>query len=444
MKPQPAKGTRDFLPAQMRTRDRVIGAVKRVFESFGYAPLETPALERLEVLSGKYGEDADRLVFKILKRGDAGERGEADLGLRYDLTVPLARVIAANQDIPKPFKRYQVQPVWRAEKPQRGRFREFFQCDADCVGTSSVLADAEIIAIVHEVLTALGFAEHRISINHRLVLAAFMATAGVRADVTDAAIRAIDKLDKIGKEGVEEELIKTGAGDDTARTIVDTLIDLNRAADFGAYAASAGKAVGTSPPGLAALAEMEQLALYVSYMGVPDTALSFDLHMARGLDYYTGPIFEAFVAGAGGGSVAGGGRYDHLIAKLGGPDLPATGVSFGLERIIDLLEEREPAGARGGYGDVMVAAFDESALAEAIKAAGEVRAAGFRCDLYAEPRAKLGKQFSYADAINVRAVVVVGPDELARGVVQIKSLATREQTEVPREGMAAALAALLK
>jgi histidyl-tRNA synthetase len=442
MKPLPPKGTRDHFPGQLRAREHVVSTARRVFESFGYAPLETPAVERLDVLTGKYGDEADQLIFRILKRGAAGKRGEADLGLRYDLTVPLARVMAANRDIPEPFKRYQIQPVWRAERPQKGRFREFVQCDVDCVGAASVLADAEMIALMHETLAALGFENYRISVNHRRILSAFMDGAGVAADVHPAAIRAIDKLDKIGREGVEKELAKAGTKEDEARHIISVLLE-SETANFDSYAETARKAVAGSPGGRDAIAEMEKLAEYLNYYGVPEDVLSFDLHMARGLDYYTGPIFEVLVPEAGVGSVAGGGRYDHLIEQLGGPDLPATGTSLGLERIIAVVEERGDAAAEGAYADVLVAVYDENILQEALQIAAEIRAAGVRCEIYLEPSAKLAKQFSYADAKGIPFVATVGPDEVAKGVVQLKELAKREQVEVPRAEAAAAVAKAL-
>ena len=443
MKPLPPKGTRDHLPAQIRTRAGAVETVKRVFESFGYAPLETPALERLDVLTGKYGDEADRLIFRILKRGAAGERGEADLGLRYDLTVPLARVMAANQDLPKPFKRYQIQPVWRAERPQKGRFREFVQCDVDCVGTASVLADAEMVAVMHETLAALGFRDYRISINHRKILSAFMDYAGVPAERKFAAIRAMDKLDKVGRDGVEAELAASDIPQPAADEIMGVLFDPKNGGRIDFYLNAAQAFAGNYDEGREGVAEMRDLAEYLNYFGVPDGVLSFDLHMARGLDYYTGPIYEAFVAEGGVGSVAGGGRYDHLIAQLGGPDLPATGTSFGLERIITLLTERDTAGAAAA-ADVLVAVYDESVLQYALQVAREIRAASAGCEVYLEPSAKLAKQFSYADAKGIPFVVVVGPDEVAKGVVQLKDLAKREQVEVPRAEVAAAVAKMLE
>ncbi|MEE9456239.1 MAG: histidine--tRNA ligase, partial [bacterium] len=371
----------------------------------------------------------------------AGERGEADLGLRYDLTDPLARVMAANQDLPKPFKRYQIQPVWRAERPQKGRFREFVQCDVDCVGTASVLADAEMVAVMHETLAALGFKNYRISVNHRKILSAFMDYAGVPAEHKLAAIRAMDKLDKVGRDGVEAELAASDVPEPAADEIMNVLFDPKNSGRFDYYLNAAQAFAGDYDEGREGVADMRNLAEYVHHFGVPDDVVSFDLHMARGLDYYTGPIYEAFVAEGGVGSVAGGGRYDQLIARLGGPDLPATGTSFGLERIMTLLADRETAG--GDAADVLVAVYDKSVLPEALAVAGEVRAAGARCEVYLEPSAKLAKQFGYADAKGIPFVVVVGPDEVAKGVVQLKDLAKREQVEVPRADLAAAVANIL-
>jgi histidyl-tRNA synthetase len=397
-------------------------------------------------LTGKYGDEADQLIFRILKRGAAGERGEADLGLRYDLTVPLARVMAANQDLPKPFKRYQLQPVWRAERPQKGRFREFVQCDVDCVGAASVLADAEMVAVMHGALAALGFRGYRISVNHRKVLSAFMDCAGVPAELKAAAIRAMDKLDKIGRDGVAAELADAGITKAAGDEIMGVLFDPKNNGSFEYYMPAAkaftdyNKGYGE---GFEGCSEMEKLAEYIHYFGVPEDVLSFDLHMARGLDYYTGPIYEALVPEAGLGSVAGGGRYDHLIKQLGGPDLPATGTSFGLERLVAVVQERGAAAADAAHADVLVAVYDESVVREALAVAAEIRAAGARCEVYLEPSAKLAKQFAYADAKGTPFVVVVGPDEVARGVVQWKDLARRVQVEVPRAALAAKVAETL-
>lgn len=434
----PPKGTRDFLPAQVAARRRVVATLQRVFESYGYAPLETPAIERLEVLTGKYGDEADRLIFRIQKRGEKAEEG-ADLGLRYDLTVPLARVIAAHADLPKPFKRYQIQPVWRAERPQRGRFREFYQCDVDCVGTTSLLADAEIIAILHLSLRELGFSAFHISLNHRAVLAAFVESFGVAAGVSAAAIRAIDKLDKIGKESVEEELAAAGLAAADAHAVVAAIRRGGTRSSFDEYAAAATKVIATSSAGMAALEEMKALRRYLLAMGIMDDRVSYDLHMARGLDYYTGPIFEVIATGEGVGSVAGGGRYDHLIARLGGPDLPAVGVSLGMERLFAVAEEMGKTADPSAPADVLVTVFDDQTCEAACYVAASIRDAGLRCELYPEVGIKLARQLSYASDRGVPFAVILGPDEAAAGTVTLRDMRRREQRAISRDDVAAAV-----
>ncbi len=441
METNPPRGMRDFLPRQVAARERVLATIKGVFESYGYAPLETPALERLEVLTGKYGEEADRLIFRVLKRGEGAEKGESDLGLRYDLTVPLARVVAGRRDLPLPFKRYQIQPVWRAERPQKGRFREFMQCDVDCVGTASVLADAEVIAVVHECLKALDFKGYKISVNHRKILSAFMDHAGVPDALKFPGIRALDKLDKVGETGVREELARAGTPATAIENILNALNAAGGGGDFAGYVAAAEKAAA-SPEGREGVAEMTQLAAYLKHYRVPDDALSYDLHMARGLDYYTGPIFEATVPAAGVGAVAGGGRYDHLILLLGGPDLPATGVSLGLERIFAIMEEGAGA-ANGGRADVLVTIYGADLAREAVSLAADLREAGFRCEVYLEPAAKLEKQFKYADAKGIPVALIVGPAEMDAGTVAVKDLRAREQRQVARDDLPSHLRSLL-
>lgn len=435
------------MPAQVRAREAVIRTVTEVFKAFGYAPLETPAIENLDTLTGKYGDEADRLIFKILKRGEAAGAGEADLGLRFDLTVPLARVVATYRDLPLPFKRYQIQPVWRAERPQKGRFREFWQCDVDCVGSAAMLADAEVIAITYEALAALDLGEFVIHVNHRKILNALVAAAGVPGELALASMRALDKWDKIGDRGVLDELARAGVSPAAADKIVGVLKPVTARAKtpFTSYVGAAQEIFGADREGLQGLAEMEELSKLSDAFGVPETALSFDLHLARGLDYYTGPIFEAVVAGAGVGSVAGGGRYDTLIGQLGGPDLPATGVSLGLERILTILEEKRTAEDRPiGYAPLMVAVFDAEHARAAAKLARDVRAAGIPCEIYADPAAKLAKQFSHADAKGIRIVALVGPDELANGTVAVKDLRSRTQQQIPRDELATFLRSLLR
>ena len=296
-----------------------------------------------------------------------------------------------------------------------------------------MLADAEIVAITHETLRALGFDKYRIGINHRKILSAFIDAAGVPPRVKYPAIRAIDKRDKIGREGVTRELVKLEVEKGVIDSIINILFERYARGDFDYYMEAAARTVNEIDEGREGIAEMKRLHEYLLSFGIPTRVMSFDLHMARGLDYYTGPIFETTVPEAGVGSVTGGGRYDHLILLLGGPDLPATGTTVGLERIIAIMEERGGGVTPSGYADVMVALYKDDMVAEAARLANELRAAGLACELYLEPKAKLAKQFSYADAKGIPFVVVVGPDELAHGTAAVKDLRAREQKQVPRE-----------
>ncbi|NOY26281.1 MAG: histidine--tRNA ligase, partial [Oligoflexia bacterium] len=315
------KGMRDLLPRQMIHRKRVIATIAQVFDRYGFAPLQTPAMERIETLLGKYGDDGDKLIFKVLKRGQGGARGEVDQALRYDLTVPLARVVAMNADLPLPFKRSQIQPVWRADRPQRGRYREFYQCDVDTVGAPLGLADAECLAVVHDSLLALGFTDFIIRLNDRRWLAALAAACGAQDRETEL-ITAIDKLDKIGRDGVSRDLTGRGFGPNQITTLWRHLD-------------------GDPLPGAQQInADLDRVQAYALGLGVDPSRLQRDRTLARGLDYYTGPVFETVLTDGGVGSVSGGGRYDGLIGMFSGRDIPAVGVSLGLERLIVLMEER--------------------------------------------------------------------------------------------------------
>ena len=323
------RGMRDFLPEEMMRRRKVIETIREIFERYGYEPLETPALERIEVLAGKYGEEGEKLMFRVLKRGSGIEklgkeieelritnkREIIDLALRYDLTVPLARVVALNQGkIALPFKRYQIQPVWRAERPQRGRYREFYQCDVDTVGSPSMMADAEIITIINEILTKLGFSRFRIRINNRKV---------PEEKAIDLFI-GIDKLEKIGLSGVEEELKNRGIAREAIAKIIPIL---EVKGDFKTVLSEAEKLLYGSKIGEEGLSELAELFNYATSFGVPPGNLILDLSLARGLDYYTGPIYESVVDEPRIGSLTGGGRYDNLIGMFLGRDIPATGTS---------------------------------------------------------------------------------------------------------------------
>ncbi len=420
---KPPSGTRDFLPEDIRRREHVIGIVRRVYERYGYEPLETPAFENIETLLGKYGEEGNKLIFKILKRGEHESSGEADLALRYDLTVPLARVVAQYQnELPKFFKRYQIQPVWRADRPAKGRFREFFQCDIDSIGSTSPIVEAEQIAAVSEVLTTLGFADFRIRLNHRQHLPLLLKTFfGIDEAAKQAeALIALDKLDKIGPDGVAEEFEKRGLST-RARALQGLKDALPDAA----------------PEELARLMDLCR-----------DTAaagrVAFDPFLARGLSYYTGAIMEISVPDLA-GSLGGGGRYDNLVGMFLGRDVPACGFSLGLERIIVVMTERGmfPAHVAASNADAMVTIWNDGARVDALALAGELRRGGLRVDVYPDAD-KLGKQFKYASSRNVPFVAIVGDDEKANGTVSVKDMRSGEQQTVARAEAATYIASRVR
>jgi histidyl-tRNA synthetase len=452
-KTQPARGMRDFLPADVRKREYVIGVIKDVYERYGFEPLETPAVENIETLMGKYGEEGNQLIFKILKRGVHEGTGEADLALRYDLTVPLARVVAEYRDkLPKFFKRYQIQPVWRADRPARGRFREFYQCDVDVLGSRSMVVEAEICAAASEVLARLGFNDFNIRLNHRKVLTGILGVAGVALDLHDAALVALDKLDKIGRDGVEKELLGRGVEANAANRLLKfftELTELDHAAEIAAgedpetkqlalNRAVLGRIVefvGDNEMGSRGVDELQAIVDYASAAGIGNRLL-IDPSLARGLSYYTGAIMEIGVKDLA-GSLGGGGRYDNLVGMFAGQDIPACGFSLGLERILVVMSEREmfPENIGGAQADVMVAVWDEESLGDSLRLAQELRAAGLSVDLYPEAD-KLGKQFKYASSRAVSFVAVVGDEERSRGEVVIKDLRSGEQESIKRANVA--------
>lgn len=429
---------RDLLPRQMLRRERVIDTVKSVYRSFGFEPLETPACERLEVLLGKYGEEGDQLVFKIMHRGEkieralasgtATENDVADMALRYDLTVPLARVVAEYQnELPKYFKRYQIQPVWRADRPQKGRFREFYQCDVDVVGSSSLMVEVEVASAVATVLERLGFSDFSVRLNHRKLLFGLIESAGIPAALEGTALVAIDKLDKIGVDGVRKELAERGV----EAAAIDHLVGMLALAEApqDEILERLAAAVGESEAGKTGVDELRTLVRYASGTAA-GRYFRIDPFLARGLSYYTGPIFEVAVADLA-GSLGGGGRYDNLVGMFLGRQIPACGFSLGLERIIVVMEERGMFGDVETVADVMVAVWDEASIGDSIALAGELRAAGLRVDLFPDLD-KVGKQMKYADSRGYPIVAIVGPDERAAGMVTLKTLSTGEQRQVER------------
>ncbi|HEY0764739.1 MAG TPA: histidine--tRNA ligase [Pyrinomonadaceae bacterium] len=456
-KTQPARGMRDFLPEDVRKREYVIGVIKDVYERYGFEPLETPAAENIETLMGKYGEEGNQLIFKILKRGVHESTGEADLALRYDLTVPLARVVAEYRDkLPKFFKRYQIQPVWRADRPARGRFREFYQCDVDVLGSHSMIVEAEICAAASEVLVKLGFNDFCVRLNHRKVLTGILGIAGVALDKHDVALIALDKLDKIGNEGVKKEFAARGidelAGDRLLRFFSD-LSSLEHAAEIAAEdnatqafsKAVLGRIVEfvkDNEQGAKGVDELQSILEFAEAMGISQR-IKIDPSLARGLSYYTGAIMEITVKDLA-GSLGGGGRYDNLVGMFLGQEVPACGFSLGLERILVVMNERNmfPAWLDSSPADVMVTIWNKETVAESIKLAQELRAAGLRVDLYPEAD-KLGKQFKYASTLGVPVVAVLGEDEQAKDLVALKDMQSGEQQTVSRADVATVVKELL-
>ena len=429
-KTQPARGMRDFLPEDVRKREYVIGVIKEVYERYGFEPLETPAAENIETLMGKYGEEGNQLIYKILKRGVHEGTGEADLALRYDLTVPLARVVAEYRDkLPKFFKRYQIQPVWRADRPARGRYREFYQCDVDVLGSRSMIVEAEIISASSEALSKLGFTDFVVRLNHRKVLTGILDAAGIATEKHETALIALDKLDKIGAEGVlrefaEREVLSADAGKE--------LLTLFEGNDHNEETLERlEKFIGSNAVGAEGLNDLREIISYVA-----SSEVRIDPSLARGLSYYTGAIVEIQVKDLA-GSMGGGGRYDNLVGMFLGQDIPACGFSLGLERIILIMSERNmfPAQMDSAPVDVMVAIWNEDSITESLALAKELRASGLRVDLYPEAD-KLGKQFKYASSRNVPFVAVLGDEERARGEVALKNMTTGEQVAIPQKDLA--------
>ncbi len=423
-----ARGMRDFLPETMRRRRWVIGRVRSVFERYGFAPLETPALERLETLTGKYGEEGDRLLFRVLKRGRAASSGQADMGLRYDLTVPLARVVAMNRSLPMPFRRYQVQPVWRADRPQRGRYREFMQCDVDTVGSTSPLSDAECLAVVNDSLGALGFESFTIRLNHREVLSAMVERAFGTASLSQATEASIlvtlDKLDKIGRSGVARELSARGATEGSIARLWQMLDQLEAPSSTEHRLEAA--ALALPERAWPALENLGHILSLTCSLGVSEDRLSFDPTLARGLDYYTGAVFETVITKPAMGSLSGGGRYDHLVGMFLGKDIPAVGVSLGLERILAVMDELHMFPPVSSEASVFVAALDAGLLDSASRLAAKLRAAGIPCVMAPEAlRAK--KLFKRANQMNVPFVAFIGPDESTLGRASLKRLSDGRQ-----------------
>jgi histidyl-tRNA synthetase len=436
MKPQLLKGFRDFLPGTMILRQRIIGRVREVFERHGFAPLETPVLEYYETLAGKYGEE-ERLLYHFT------DHGGREVGLRYDLTVPLARVIGlAQHQITFPFKRYHIGPVWRAEKPQHGRYREFYQCDVDIVGSTSPVADAEVLATILDAMDTLGFTGYRILMNNRKLLAAMARYAGVPDEGAGSMIRALDKLDKIGREGVQAEMERYGLPAEAARRALDfvsTAADGDNLQILGALE----DRLAADAAGVAAIRELREILVLLGTLSPSAARVEVDLSLARGLDYYTGPVFEAVVDEPKIGSLSGGGRYDNLVGMFSGRALPTVGMSLGLERLIDVMTELGMEKASGSVSQVFVVVMGRDALDNALELVRAVRHAGIAAEVNLEPDDKVGKQLKYAGQQGIPLALIAGPDEIAKDEVQIKDLRRGEQDTVLRADLVPTLRRLL-
>ena len=437
IKPRVPRGMRDILPEQMLRRHYVINTVQTVFEEFGFEPLQTPAMELSEVLMGKYGPDAEKLIYQA---GHSG--GKENISLRYDLSVPLCRVIAMYPQLPKPFKRYQIDPVWRAERPQKGRYRQFYQCDADTVGSESMLADAENVSLIYHVLSRLGFKQFEININDRKLITGIGQFAGVPAEQLGGLYRSIDKLDKIGLDGVREELRQNEIPEPVIAKLL-TLLQIE--GDAETVLDELGEQLGDSEAAREGIVELTELIGYLTLLGVPEECYRVNVAMVRGLEYYTGPIYETLVEEPKIGSITGGGRYDELIGSFSKQSYPATGTSFGIERIIDVMEAFDmfPTSVGKTVTDVLVSVFDDELMPASLKLATLLRQNGVRTEVYFRP-ARMSAQIKYADNRGIPYVAILGSDEVESGTVAIRNLATREQQSVAREEVVARIQEALR
>ncbi|MGY5251957.1 histidine--tRNA ligase [Sphingobacterium spiritivorum] len=450
VKPSLAKGTRDFSPAEMEKRNYIFNTLKSVFRKYGYQEIQTPSFENLQTLTGKYGDEGDKLIFKILNSGDylskapdalLAEKASNSLiphlsekALRYDLTVPFARYVVMRQhEISLPFKRFQIQPVWRADRPQRGRYREFYQCDVDVVGSESLLNEAEFILIYHEALRALGLRDFAIKINNRKILSGIAEIIGKPELIVDMTV-AIDKLDKIGLDGVNKELLERGFTEaDLAILRPIILLEGSTASKIEQLRSVLAK----SETGLRGVAELEEVFAYLNQLDVSgevyDKYVELDITLARGLNYYTGCIFEVKTNEVSMGSIGGGGRYDDLTGMFGLKGLTGVGVSFGADRIYDVLEELDLYPKHESDNTrLLIVNFDKSIEAFTLPLLNRLRQAGIAVELY--PQAvKLKKQMSYADDKRIPYVLLVGEEEVNTGKLSLKNMKSGEQQKLSEQ-----------
>ena len=452
IKPSLAKGTRDFSPQEMVKRNYIFDTIKTVFRKYGYAEIQTPAMENLSTLTGKYGDEGDKLIFKILNSGDYLSKANAshlsamnsnalissisEKALRYDLTVPFARYVVMHQnDITLPFKRFQVQPVWRADRPQKGRYREFYQCDVDVVGSESLLNEAEFVLIYQEALSNLGMTDFTIKINNRKILSGIAEIIGKPELIVDMTV-AIDKLDKIGLDGVIKELLEKGFTTENIDQLKPVIL---LEGNYQEKLERLKQVLATSTVGLKGIAELETVYTYVEGLlknsGLKKPDLELDITLARGLNYYTGCIFEVKTNEVAMGSICGGGRYDDLTGMFGLKGLTGVGISFGADRIYDVLQELNlfPESAAAGT-KVLISNFDTAAESYALPFLQQLREAGISAELYPSA-AKLKKQMSYADDKAIPYVVLIGSDEIESGILTLKNMHTGVQEKLSKDAI---------
>jgi len=429
IEPRTLKGFRDYLPSAMLAREHVVDTARSVYRSFGFVPIDTPALEYAEILLGKGGSETDKQLFRF------EDHGGRDVGLRFDLTIPLARFVAQHSsELGMPFKRYHVGTVWRGEKPQRGRYREFLQCDFDTIGTMSALADAETALVIHEVLARLGFERFTLRLNHRGLLNGLLEGVGL-AESAGAVLRALDKLSKVGPDVVSAELMsEAGASASQAEAILETSRLRGPVAEILPRVEA-----GLSVPGAAGAAALADIDAYLAAAGVPTSRVVLDLSIARGLDYYTGTVFETFLDDLPAiGSVCSGGRYDDLASVYTKETLPGVGASLGVDRLLAAMEELGLVSQRGTAADVFLPLFVAERAGDYLALASQLRGAGLSVELYPDPR-KLGVQLRYADRRGHRFAIVIGDNEWSAGTCQVKDLTGGEDRVLPRVELAVAL-----
>jgi len=446
IKPSIPRGMRDFPPEVTVKRNFIFRSIRETFEKFGFLPLETPSMENLSVLTGKYGDEGDKLLFKVLNSGDYLLKLEnkdqlfsdsnllsskiSEKGLRYDLTVPFARYVVMNRnEITLPFKRYQIQPVWRADRPQKGRYREFYQCDADVIGTKSLICEAEITLIVHEAFSKLGLRDYVLKFNSRKILEGIAEVAG-ESDRIETFFVALDKLDKIGLEGVKEELKKRDFSDAFIQKLVEIISFSGSNKNKIEFLK---KALKNSEVAMNGIEEIEKVLFYINSFVGEMSEIEFDFNLARGLSYYTGVIFEARALNVKIGSIGGGGRYDDLTGVFGMPDVSGVGFSFGIDRIYDVMEELQLFESLAvSTTRILITNFEENAEKFALRILYKIRAVGVSAEIYPDT-VKLKKQLNYANKKNIPYVLIIGPDELKKAVCTLKDMVTGEQTELSIE-----------